>query len=66
MLWMLHEFNWPAYEEGRQACLNNKPGNPYEPETNEWYSWNKGWNVCDNCWDEVPKKDKPKVTKNSK
>lgn len=41
------EYDWKVYEEGRQACLNNTPGNPYERETNEWYNWNRGWNSVD-------------------
>lgn len=41
------EWNWKVYEEGKQACINDKPGNPYPKETNEWYNWNRGWNSVD-------------------
>jgi len=40
-----NEVNWPAYQLGYKACEDNNPGNPFEKETDEWYSWNKGWNA---------------------
>ena len=40
---------WKAYDEGQKAYKqylsdNNKPGNPYPQHSDEWCSWNKGWN----------------------
>lgn len=40
------EINWEAYELGFSACIKNKKGNPYKKGTDEWYSWNKGWNAA--------------------
>lgn len=41
--------NIETYLKGKEACMKvesdpTKMGNPYEPETEEWYSWNQGWN----------------------
>ena len=44
-LWMLHEFSQEAYELGCSAKETDT--NPFEFETNEWYSWNKGKNNND-------------------
>jgi len=41
-----NEIDWTAYELGFSSFLNGKNGNPYEKETDEWYSWNKGWNAA--------------------
>ena len=53
-LWMLHVHIPSACEEGRQAALvywrdeplSEHPTNPYARHTNEWRSWNHGWNAA--------------------
>lgn len=42
MLWMLYEFNQQAYDLGYSA--NEVETNPFDFETNERYSWNRGKN----------------------
>lgn len=37
--------NWEAYQLGFSSCENNVPGNPFDKETDQWYSWNRGWNA---------------------
>lgn len=51
-MWSFHDFVQEAYEKGFSAWneyfTNNwktKQVNPFPPQTNEWYSWNKGWNT---------------------
>lgn len=41
-----NQINWEAYQIGFSACLNNKNGNPFKKNTDEWYSWNRGWNAA--------------------
>lgn len=40
-----NDINWEAYDLGLKSCEENKPVNPFEKHTNEWYSWNRGWNA---------------------
>ena len=45
------EINWLAYEQGFGAYKDYVQGgkrtaNPYTANSNEWYSWNKGWNAA--------------------
>ena len=52
-MWAISKIDWKAYKEGFDAwdaylVTNKKPGNPYEKDTDQWYSWNKGWNENDN------------------
>ena len=37
---------WTRYIDGELA-IKRPEMNPYEPETIQWYSWNKGWNEND-------------------
>lgn len=41
-----NDIDWKAYEVGRAANLSGDQGleNPYEKETDAWFSWNRGWN----------------------
>lgn len=46
-----NDIDWKAYTAGQKAWQqyeldNLKTANPYEKETDEWYSWNKGWNAA--------------------
>lgn len=43
-----------VFNEGLQACIDfetqrskEKQVNPYQPNTDKWYSWFKGWNSYD-------------------
>ncbi len=47
--------NLKAYQEGNTSCLafNGDPKaveNPYETDTPEWRSWNRGWNDALDCF----------------
>lgn len=39
-----NEINWQAYDLGFVSCMEDESSNPFEEESDEWYSWNKGWN----------------------
>lgn len=61
---MAHLFNgealdWNCFNEGFNACRKHEQGNPYESETKEWYSWNKGWNAY--TFDNYPESDIEKL-----
>ena len=43
VMWMLYEFVISAYTLGQNAKETDT--NPFEFESNEWYSWNKGKNT---------------------
>lgn len=41
-----------AYDKGAADCLDHyrteeKPVNPYPVHSDQWHSWNKGWNSVD-------------------
>lgn len=41
-----------AFAAGLQACIDHdrtgeKPANPYPEKSDQWHSWNKGWNSYD-------------------
>ncbi len=41
--------DWTAYNEGKAACIETEERkinikNPYTFGTDQFYSWNKGWN----------------------
>lgn len=40
-----NEINWKAYDLGYSSCKEGKNENPFTIETDEWYSWNKGFNT---------------------
>lgn len=42
ILWMLHSHNENACNVGRLA--KDCDENPYTANTNNWYSWNRGYN----------------------
>lgn len=44
-----NKLNLEAYEAGKIACekVEGEPElgtNPYEKKTDQWFSWNRGWN----------------------
>jgi len=44
--------NWEAYRQGQDAWREYLDTmvlmhNPYPKDTDEWYSWNEGWNSQD-------------------
>jgi hypothetical protein len=41
-MWLLSDHIPIAFELGTKAKENNT--NPFEINTNEWYSWNRGYN----------------------
>ena len=60
------EENWPeedyfgdvdskAYREGNSSYIERD--NPYEPETQEWIDWNKGYHDADVGWNDVMSND---------
>ena len=42
VMWLLSDHIPIAFELGTKAKENNT--NPFEINTNEWYSWNRGYN----------------------
>ena len=47
-MWLLNNHIPKAFEIGFNAAINSN--NPFNPYTNEWYSWNRGYNLNDKKW----------------
>lgn len=54
VMWCLSEFSlehfkmgWDAWTKFVDSKWHDKGKNPFKPKTNEWYSWNKGYNLND-------------------